>query len=106
MDRGIGDLKVLSALPHTIRNSLEHFARIRCEIQWRHRFVCIVLRAHSINPGMEVADVMMIDEGEVIFFTQGDDYVDVPLADGVGGDASSSGIPAVVGAYKVFQDTL
>lgn len=55
---------------------------------------------------MEIADVMMIEEREVIFVTQGDDYVDAPLADGVGGDASSSGIPAVVGAYKVFLDTL
>lgn len=53
---------------------------------------------------MEVADVMMIEEREVIFFTQGGDYV-APLlmeGDGVDGSGSSSGLPAVVGAYKVF----
>lgn len=52
---------------------------------------------------MEVADVMMIEDREVIFFTQGGDYVAPLLADGDGGNGggSSSGLPAVVGAYRV-----
>lgn len=52
---------------------------------------------------MEVADVMMIEEREVIFFTQGGDYVAPLLADEEGGEGggSSSGLPAVVGAYRV-----
>lgn len=52
---------------------------------------------------MEVADVMMIEEREVIFFTQGGDYVAPLLADGEGGEGggSASGLPAVVGAYRV-----
>lgn len=52
---------------------------------------------------MEVADVMMIEDREVIFFTQGGDYVAPLLGDGDGedGGGSSSGLPAVVGAYKV-----
>lgn len=52
---------------------------------------------------MEVADVMMIEDREVIFFTQGGDYVAPLLSDGAGGEGggSSSGLPAVVGAYKV-----
>lgn len=52
---------------------------------------------------MEVADVMMIEDREVIFFTQGGDYVAPLLSDGADGEGggSSSGLPAVVGAYKV-----
>lgn len=52
---------------------------------------------------MEVADVMMIEDREVIFFTQGGDYVAPLLADGddADGGGSASGLPAVVGAYKV-----
>lgn len=54
---------------------------------------------------MEVADVMMIEDREVIFFTQGGDYV-APLlgaGDGEDGGGSPSGLPAVVGAYKVTK---
>lgn len=51
---------------------------------------------------MEVADVMMIEDREVIFFTQGGDYVAPLLFErGTDGSGSSSGLPAVVGAYKV-----
>lgn len=51
---------------------------------------------------MEVADVMMIEDREVIFFTQGSDYVAPLLGEGAAdGSGSSSGLPAVVGAYKV-----
>eukprot|EP00903_Cladosiphon_okamuranus_P011393 g10736.t1 len=55
--------------------------------------------------GMEVADVMMIEDREVIFFTQGGDYVAPLLSDGADGEGggSSSGLPAVVGAYKVNE---
>ncbi|CBN75286.1 Serine/threonine protein kinase [Ectocarpus siliculosus] len=55
--------------------------------------------------GMEVADVMMIEDREVIFFTQGGDYVAPLLADGddADGGGSTSGLPAVVGAYKVNE---
>lgn len=55
---------------------------------------------------MEVADVMMIEEQEVIFFTQGADYVAAPETEGVGSDASSSGLPAIVGAYKVWYSAI
>lgn len=46
---------------------------------------------------------MMIEDREVIFFTQGGDYVAPLLSDGADGEGggSSSGLPAVVGAYKV-----
>lgn len=55
---------------------------------------------------MEVADVMMIEEKEVIFFTQGGEYMASHLAERGGAAAgpeaaSSSGVPSVVGAYKV-----
>ncbi|CAM9147937.1 unnamed protein product, partial [Hapterophycus canaliculatus] len=56
--------------------------------------------------GMEVADVMMIEDREVIFFTQGGDYVAPQLTERNGGGeggGSSSGLPAVVGAYKVNE---
>lgn len=60
-------------------------------------------QTNQSNVGMEVADVMMIEDREVIFFTQGVDYVAPLLADGEGGDGggSSFGLPAVVGAYRV-----
>lgn len=46
--------------------------------------------------------MMMIEDREVIFFTQGDDYVAPLLFEGgADGSGSSSGLPAVVGAYKV-----
>lgn len=45
---------------------------------------------------------MMIEDREVIFFTQGGDYVAPLLFEGgADGGGSSSGLPAVVGAYKV-----
>ena len=49
--------------------------------------------------------MMMIEDREVIFFTQGGDYVAPLLSDGADGEGggSSSGLPAVVGAYKVTQ---
>lgn len=58
---------------------------------------------------MEVADVMMIEDREVIFFTQGGDYVAPQLAEGGGageGIGSSSGLPTVVGAYKVIPQEM
>lgn len=50
---------------------------------------------------MEIADVMMIEEKEVIFFTQGSDYVAPPLMESGGVEATTLGLPAIVGAYKV-----
>lgn len=58
---------------------------------------------------MEVEDVMMIEDREVIFFTQGADYVAPQLAEGDGGGeggGSSSGLPTVVGAYKVISQAI
>lgn len=55
-----------------------------------------------LQSGMEVGDVMMIEDEEVIFFTQGGDYVAPRSVDGgVCNNGSPSGLPAVVGAYKV-----
>lgn len=55
----------------------------------------------AAGSGMEVADVMMLEEKEVIFFTQGGDYVAPRLTEEVGPDGASSGLPGIVGAYKV-----
>lgn len=52
---------------------------------------------------MEIADVMMIEDQEVIFFTHGADYVAPSLREegGAKDNWSSSRLPGVVGAYKV-----
>ncbi|CAM9367922.1 unnamed protein product, partial [Discosporangium mesarthrocarpum] len=56
--------------------------------------------------GMEIADVMMIEDKDIIFVTQGGDFVPPTLVDedGEGGSpVYSSGLPAVVSGYKVCE---
>ena len=54
---------------------------------------------------MEVADVMMIEDQEAIFFTHGADYIAPSSYERgrVEGRKSNSNLPAIVGAYKVKE---